>query len=106
MVKRLTSQQRSPLVQETQILASGGSFAGHEGVTLPMMAITQSSVTYEDTAVGPEYRPAAASSDPNAIKPSPGKNYQMFWPSWKPNLEPSRVMSRILPETLSPLVED
>lgn len=86
-------------------LASGGAIKVAETDTFAtngFMAISQSSVRYEDTAGASPYTPAPDKHLP----PSMEKTYQMFWPSWKPVIEPSRVMTKLLPDSIAPLLED
>ena len=87
-------------------LASGGGISTVEQNrfgTSGFLAIAQSGVQYENSNLDP-YQPGKLSSPPpvNAALGS----YRMFWPSWKPVLEPSRVLGNILPQAISPLVED
>ncbi|MCX6126092.1 MAG: hypothetical protein NTV34_15270 [Proteobacteria bacterium] len=91
-------------------LASGGalnattSFGGGTIGTSGFMAISQASVIYETTQFGDPYRPASPPS--TQAPPSKSKNYQMFWPSWRPAIEASRVMTHLLPDVIAKLVED
>jgi hypothetical protein len=91
-------------------LASGGGINGiGDLTTLGFMAVSQASARYEANSVGEPARPTAAGHTNLtgvAAESLEGKSYQMFWPSWKPTLEPSRVFSKLLGSTLSSIVED
>lgn len=83
-------------------LASGGGIeVGSSGAigTSGFMAISQAGVSFV--------------ADPTSGDPplhdndvSKAKTYQLFWPSWRPRVLPARIMSRLLPSAISPLVED
>lgn len=88
-------------------LASGGGISTeeqHRIGTSGFLAIAQSGVQYEKDQNGDPYRPGVPTESP-PINVSL-QTYRMFWPSWKPVLEPSRVLSAILPASITPLVED
>jgi hypothetical protein len=82
-------------------LASGGAIGMSRDElfgTSGFMSIAQAGVKFQDNAPGAPARPSAPKSN--------AKNYQMFWPSWHPVMEPSRVISRIMPPSIAPLMED
>lgn len=82
-------------------LASGGALGMSRDElfgTSGFMSIAQAGVKFQDNAPGAPSRPSAPKSN--------AKNYQMFWPSWHPVMEPSRVISRIMPPSIAPLMED
>jgi hypothetical protein len=61
------------------------------------IAIAQAGVKFKDNSDG-----APAKAIPAPIS----NNYKLFWPSWYPAIEPSRVMSNIMPAAMAPLLED
>ncbi len=82
-------------------LASGGGIeVGNSGAVglSGFMAISQAGVSFVKAPDDPTlFDPAS---------PSLAKTYQLFWPSWRPKVLPSRIMSRMLPSAVAPLVED
>ncbi|MCX6117797.1 MAG: hypothetical protein NT027_09660 [Proteobacteria bacterium] len=93
-------------------LASGGAFQAQDDLSYQgLISISQANVRFEKKLANDPYEPSSgvsstASSAPTTPAPSLSKNYQLFWPSWKASLEPSRVMSRALPPEIAPLLED
>ncbi len=83
-------------------LASGGSLAFEQSGGLPhMYAIAEARVVY-DPATTDSQKPTAAAG----VADSKSKAYQMFWPAWKARIVPSRVISKMMPAAISPLMED
>jgi hypothetical protein len=87
-------------------LASGGSIntLGSSLGTSDFIAVAQAGVVYEKEIAGDPQRPTPNPSSPTP--PSTALNYRLFWPSWKPVVEPSRVFGKMLPPLVTPLVED
>jgi hypothetical protein len=83
-------------------LASGGSLAFEQSGGLPhMYAIAEARVVYDPATTDPQKPTAAA-----GVADSKSKAYQMFWPAWKARIVPSRVISKMMPAAISPLMED
>lgn len=85
----------------TTNLASGGGIETTNAAAVGLstfMSIAQAKVVYtQDPAV----------KDPKLPAKQPlSKVHQLFWPSWKPRLMPSRVMSSLLPPSVAYFVED
>ncbi len=81
-------------------LASGGeleTFDPSSSGFRSLMGISQSKVIYDNSAPDAPAVPPA---------PNPPVVYRMFWPAWRPEPIPSRLMSRILGPSLGAFFED
>ena len=86
-------------------LASGGAMNAANDMLFGrpgFISIAQSTVRFKNSANPSIDGPLP----PTPAKPITPKNYTMFWPNWYPAIEPSRVMSRIMPAAMAPLLED
>jgi hypothetical protein len=104
-----TADTKIVLDADANLASGGGMTAFTEVKSTGFLAIAQASASYEQELVGDPYRANEQTLRANRnfnTKSLNGKVHQLFWPSWKPNLEPSRVFSHLVGEPISNIVED
>ncbi len=90
----------APALPVDSNLASGGflrSFAEMESTQPRMWTVAQTRIVFQPAAAGGPVMPVANSK---------AKAHTMFWPAWKPQMMPSRLMSYLLPPVLAVFFED